>query len=97
MTRSYNRSEIYSFFDLSGYQKAQVISNYFNDWKEASEQHYVILESDHNLNEPIPLSMFIKTTNSKLWDGVYGTSAFTGYFLKLSQCGTTALIADKYF
>ncbi len=107
MTRTYNRSEIYNFFDLSEKQKAYVLDIWHETEEEAQEDSYVILNEaylDENKteSEPLPLSQFMRlqmfpTDKKQLWDGSYATSAFSAYFIKLSKCGSMAVVAERYF
>jgi hypothetical protein len=91
-TLTFNRSEILSFFDLEDYQRKQVLSNYYDSEDSASEDSFVIFGVDH---EPLPLSMFMRC-DSGLWDGVYSTSYFSAYFIKLNRSCDQALIAERY-
>jgi hypothetical protein len=89
MTRVYSRSEILSFYDLNADQKNSVID--YTDLESAENDSYVLLDG-----EVLPLSMFIRT-DSGLWHGIYGTSYFSAYFIRLSKCGSMAVVADRYF
>jgi hypothetical protein len=91
MTRNYQRSEIYSFFDLSEEQVKQIL-DYYNNEEEAQEDSFVILN-----NEPLPLSQFMRTTNNKFTHGIFSDSYFSGYFITLSKDCQDAVIAYKYF
>ena len=91
MTRNYQRSEIYSFFDLSEEQVKNVL-DYYNNEKEAQEDSFVILN-----NETLPLSQFMRTYNNKFTHGIFSDSYFSGYFITLSEDCQEAVIAYKYF
>ena len=91
-TLTFNRSDILSFYDLEDYQREEVLSNYYENEEEASEDSFVIFGVDHI---PLPLSMFMRC-NSSIWNGVYGTSYFSAYFIKLNRDCSQALIAEKY-
>lgn len=91
MTRNYQRSEIYSFFDLSEEQAKQIL-DYYNNEEELQEDSFVILN-----NEPLPLSQFMRTDNNNFTHGVYSDSYFSGYYITLSQDCQEAVIAYKYF
>ena len=91
MTRNYQRSEIYSFFDLSEEQVKNIL-DYYNNEEEAQEDSFVILN-----NEPLPLSQFMRTTNNKFTHGIFSDSYFSGYFITLSEDCQKAVIAYKYF
>ena len=85
----YTRSEVHSFFDLNETQQAEVKDLY--DGCNNEEDSYVVLN-----DKALPLSMFLRTERSKVWDGVYGTSYFSAYFIKLSKCGTMAVVAERF-
>ena len=91
MTKDYCRSEILSFADLSELEQKQVIDEYFNSSEDAEEDSFVRFRKDI-----LPLSMFMRCERS-IFNGVYGTSYFSGYFIKINKSGDEALIADKYF
>lgn len=86
MIVSYNRSEILSYFDLSPRHKSSLEDN-----DSAREDSYVICD-----DEVLPLSMFLHT-NSTFWDGIYSTSIWSAYFIKISKCGTKAVVANRHF
>ena len=85
-TRHYERSEVISFYDLTEDQQKEALS--LDD--SAEETSFVIFE-----DEPLPLNMFFRCS-SGIWDGFYGTSYFGAYFIKLSRCGSMAVVADRY-
>ena len=96
----YNRSEIYSFFDLSDSQKENVLNNMTNE--EAENDSFVIFKGK-KFEDVLPLSMFIRinygsNVNNKpnFWDGIYGTSYFSAYFIKLSKSGGSCVVAERY-
>jgi len=89
-TPHYNRSYILNFSDLDELQKARVRDLYFEEQSDAYDNSYVLFKK-----EPLPLAMFMKIDNS-IWHGVYGTSAFSAYFIKLSCCGTEAVVAERF-
>lgn len=94
----YNRSELHSYYDLSISQKSRVLEEYHdNDLQSAEEDTYVLFNNHDNEFEVLPLSMFMRLSNSKVWDGVYGLSAFSGFYIKLSKCNTVALISYQTF
>lgn len=91
MTRNYERSNIYSFFELSEEQVKNVL-DYYNNEEEAQEDSFVILNK-----EPLPLSQFMRTYNNKFTHGIFSDSYFSGYFITLSEDCQEAVIAYKYF
>jgi hypothetical protein len=89
MTTQFNRSEVLSFFDLTEDQQKDMVSAY--DTELAQESQYVTLGT-----QALPLFMFMNQ-KAGLWDGVYGTSYFSAYFIKLSRCGSMAVVAERYW
>jgi len=90
-TLHYNRSEIYSFFDLTDSEQAEVLSNYFCDTSQAEEDSFIKCGK-----EVLPLSMFLRCENS-IWSGTFGTSYFSGYYIKINKFGDEVTIAEKYW
>jgi hypothetical protein len=90
-TRTYNRSVIYSFFDLTDSEQAEVISNYFSEISQAEEDSFIKCGK-----EVLPLSMFLRCEGGR-WDGTFGTSYFSGFFIKVNKFGDEVLIADRYW
>lgn len=96
MNTKYNRSEILSFFELTEKQQSDVMDYYYQEQSEAEQDSFVIFEAlKPEYNAALPLSQFIRTNKPNIWDGVFGTSYFTAYFIKLSKCGTGAVIAER--
>ena len=86
MTRNYDRTEVVSYYDLTEDQQINAL-----DYDESAEEaSFVLFEG-----EPLPLNMFMRTDG--LFDGIYGMSYFSAYFVKLSSCGSMAVVADRYF
>ena len=97
MTTKYNRSEVLNFFDLTEAQREDVISCYYQDEKEAENDSFVIFEAKKpEYNAALPLSQFMRINGKSIWDGVFGTSYFSAYFIKVSKCGTMAVVAEKF-
>ena len=90
-TIHYNRSEIYSFFDLSPVEQSQVISNYYCDIAQAEDDSFIRCGK-----EILPLSMFLRCEGSR-WDGNFGTSYFSGYYIKFNRSCDEVTIAEKYW
>lgn len=96
MTTKYNRSEILNFNDLTESQKQDVLSCYYQDEQDAENDSFVIFKAKKSeYDAALPLSQFMRINGKSIWDGVFGTSYFSAYFIKLSKCGTMALIAEK--
>lgn len=94
MTRNYNRTGIYSFYDLPQYLQDEILQDITIE--DAENTQYVILEEDGE-ETALPLDMFTRTEKNNFTHGIFSLSYFSGYFLTLSRCGTQAVIAYKYF
>lgn len=88
LTRTYQRSQILSFFELNDAQQLQASD--YTDEENAANDQYVLWN-----NEPLPLSMFMRT-ESGLFGGVYGQSAFSAYFIKINKTGEWATVVYAY-
>lgn len=90
MTTNYQRSAILNYAELSDAQQTNASDMLGIDL--ATETAYVILGTD-----ALPLCMFLKAKNSKVWSGIYSTSYFDGYYIKLAQNGQSAVVARRHF
>ena len=98
MTRNYNRTGIFNFFELTDMEQADMLENFSIEREEAEEMQFVIsVRGRHENGEAIPLNMFIKTEKNNFTHGIFSDSYFSGYYLTLSRCGTEGVIAYKYF
>lgn len=93
MTRNYNRSEIFSFYELPEALQTEILED--RELPHAETTSYVILKEDGK-KTALPLDMFMRTDRN-FTHGIFSDSYFSGYFLTLSKCGTEAVIAYKYF
>jgi len=96
MGNRYKRSEIYSFWDMTDEQQKEAINDLGQELAE--ETQYV--DNPTYKNEPLPLCMFERSDpkeHTNLWDGIYPTSAFSAYFIKIARSGDGAVIADRWF
>ena len=91
MTKNYNRTNFYLFFQLSEMQQAEVLNNFSPD--DAEDTLYAI---DEEKDKAIPLSAFVRT-DGNFTHGIFSDSYFSGYFLTFSKCGTNGVLAYKYF
>ena len=91
MTRNYNRTNFYLFFQLSEMQQTEVL-NYLSP-EEIENTLYAI---DEENDKAIPLSAFVRT-DGNFTHGIFSDSYFSGYFLTFSKCGTSGVLAYKYF
>lgn len=97
MGNTYNRSEIYSFCELSEAQQKSQIDMYGNE-DYVLEGSYVLYGNEDNPEKCRALGLFnFMRTESKIWDGVYGTSHSCGYFVKLDKSNSEALVARRWF
>lgn len=94
MTRNYNRTSIFNFYELSKYQQFEILQDM--EESEAEEKSFVILKEDEE-ETVLPLDMFIRTEKNNFTHGIFSLSYFSGYFITLSKCGSQAVIAYKYF
>jgi hypothetical protein len=94
MTSAYVRSEILSYYDLDENLQAQIATDNDND-DNIFEDSYVIDPCDKN--NVLPLSMFMKTENSKFTNGIYGISYFSAYTITLSRSNDCAVVAYKHW
>jgi hypothetical protein len=93
MTRNYNRTNLYCFFELSDKQQAEILDKFNFDISDAENTLYAIIEAE---DMALPLSAFLRT-GGNFTHGIFSDSYFSGYFLTLSKCGTHGTIAYKYF
>lgn len=88
----YNRSPILNFNELSDDQQKEIRDTYFDEESDAYDTGYVLLGST-----ALPLCLFMRIENSKMWDGMYSTSAFSAYFVKFStRFSDEVLVAERY-
>lgn len=95
MTRNYNKSEFYSFYELSEDMQSKILQDYSFELSDALSTNYVI-SIFKGEKTAVPLCMFLKTNNN-FTHGIFSDSYFSGYFLTISKCNTYGLIAYKYF
>ena len=101
-TRSYNKSEILNFSDLTEAQQTEILDTM--EPEQAQEDSFVLFHHTYKGERnkvPLPLSMFMRINNnmrynSTRWHGVYSTSAFSAYYIRLSESGDMALVAECY-
>jgi hypothetical protein len=85
-TSYYFRSEILNFFELP--EKCR------NEYFDQEDDSFVY---DEEKEEALPLSSFVKLSEPGLFDGFFGMSYFSAYFIKVSKCGTAAVVAYKHW
>jgi hypothetical protein len=81
-TAHYTRSDVYSYFDLSEAQQSE----------HAELQDSFFVDDPCSPGESLPLCNFVRTNGGR-FDGTYGMSYFSAYGVKLSACGTQAVVA----
>jgi hypothetical protein len=84
MKRTYQRSQILYFHELTAEQQERAIS--LLDNQQAEDSTYVLWN-----NEVLPLYMFMRTDNG-MFDGVYGQTAFSAYFIKINKTNECATV-----
>jgi len=103
MTTNYNRSQIYSFDELSENQQLQTMTDNCLELSDCHSTSFVKFSPTNFTNKAnnvptfLPLSMFMRTNNNKFTHGIYGTSAFDGYFITFDRQNEYCVIAHKYF
>ena len=95
-TYRYNRSEVYSFFDLSESDQAELIEG-LDSVDDASEIEEIENASYVALNFPdgqrfYSLAECMRTDGGR-FDGVIGLTNTSANGVKLSRCGTEAVVA----
>ena len=88
MKRTYQRSQVLYFYELSTEQQSQAI----DQLGEVSEEERFVLWN----NEPLRLSMFMRSDKG-LFDGVYGQSYFSAYLIKLNQTAEAATVVYAHW
>jgi len=87
MKRTYQRSQILYFSELSNEQQNIALSNDEN----ATESAFVLWN-----NEPLSLDMFMRTDGG-LFHGHYATSAFDGYLIRINKPQECATVVHAIF
>lgn len=90
----WNRSPVFCFEELALWEQAAVLAD-ANTRQHAVENRYVYFNTKDG-HEVLPLDMFARTEHSKVWHGMYGTSYFSAYFIRLNRTGEEALVAEKF-
>lgn len=89
MKRTYQRSSVLSFDELTENQASAAVDEL--GAKFAHDSNYVLWN-----NEPLSLSMFMRT-DSGLFHGVYGLTAFSAYFIKLNRSNDAATVVYDHW
>lgn len=87
MKRTYQRSQILYFSELSNDQQEIALSNDEN----AAEGTFVLWN-----NEPLSLDMFLRTDKG-LFHGHYATSALDGYLIRINRTNEFATVVHAIF
>ena len=87
LKRTYQRSQILSFYDLDAAQQA-IATDQLDEL--AIDDQYVLWN-----NKPLPLGMFMRTGNS-FSCGVYSQTAFSAYFIYINRTGEEATVVYAY-
>jgi len=83
-TAKFHRCDIVTYYDLTTEEQAE--------YTEHENSLFVFCPFDQF---PLPLDMFVRD-NGKLWHGFFAQTYFSAYFVRLSSCGTQAVVAYKY-
>jgi hypothetical protein len=81
------RSRLYDFSELP------------SDQQEEHEEYHsedTFVKAPGARNEYLPLGMFMRTTGSKMWQGVYSQDAFSAYFIKFNKSNDEALVCYRW-
>lgn len=98
MTSMYNRSQVYSFNELTEQQQNEILDTYSFEQSDAQQTSYIKFINSKLLNvEFLPLNMFIRVDKSNFTHGVYGTSYFSAYYITFNRSNDEAVIAYKHF
>ncbi len=82
LKRTYQRSQILSYYELNEAQQAIAT----NELEEQAQDTDYVLWND----EPLPMSMFMVSSNNKY--GIYSLSAFSAYFVYVSNTNEQATV-----
>ena len=93
-TAKYIRSDIVSFFELPISEQSKFVSD--SDQEQAEQDSYVLDPCDDTNTTYLPLSMFMRLTDSRIKQGVYGQTYFSAYFITISKDGTQATVSYEY-
>jgi hypothetical protein len=97
MTSNYNRSKIYSFFELPQHLQEEATLEFSNIAEDFSFVVFKYEEEQGRIEEvALPLSMFMKT-ESNFTHGIYSLGYWSGYYVTLSRDNSEAVIAYKHF
>ena len=93
-TAKYVRSDIVSFFELLISEQGKFVDD--TDQEQAEQDSYVLDPCDDTNTTYLPLSMFMRLTDSRIKHGVYGQTHFSAYFITISRDGTQATVSYEY-
>lgn len=89
----YVRTTPVSYYDLTETQKENLKDVYSFEPDDLYEGQYV--DDPCDPDSVLPLSMFLRLDNSKLWDGYYGQSYFSAYFIKFDRRNSECVVAYR--
>lgn len=90
-TIKYCKSEIYSFFELSNSMQNSYLA--LLGPEDAGDSMYI--DDPMNIDNKLCLSEFLRFERPGLFDGYFGLSYFSAYYIKLNSCGDGCLVAYK--
>lgn len=99
MTSMYNRSQVYSFNELTEQQQKEILDVHSFENSDAQQTSYVKFINTKLLNvEFLPLNMFMRVgKNNNFTHGIYSLTAFSGFFITFDRCNEIAVVAYKHF
>lgn len=87
MKRTYQRSQVLYFHELTAEQQKQA-----TDLIDNTDDETFVLWN----NEPLPLSMFMRIDKG-LFHGCYGQSYFSAYFIRLNSTNECATVVYAHW
>jgi hypothetical protein len=94
-TSYYFRSPVISFWELSNIEKSKIESEMDHLTTDELERESFV-QNPNDKDEILPLSNFMRLTETRIFSGVYGQTAFSAYYIAVSRCGSEAVIAYQY-
>ena len=90
MQRTYQRSQILSYWELEKDQQAQAVDQCD---ERAEGGQYVLWTAKDGSIEVLPLEMFMRVSGPSLFHGVYGQGYYMAYMIKINRTGEEATVA----
>lgn len=88
--RTYQRSQILNYFELNDEQKLQAVDQCD---ERAENGQFVLWKYPDETISVLPLEMFMRSEDKvKLFHGIYGTSYFSAWLLRINKTGEEATV-----